>query len=307
MDSRILEYFLRVAELGSINRAATDLHLSQPALSRHIGSLEHELNVKLFVRTTGGVQLTDAGKLLSQRARPLLRQLTILKGEVGELATGQLAVGVSPSWQGVFTSHLVERMVTHFPAVSLRVCEGVSNVLRDYMLSGLLDLAIVPFDSSPIIGYRQTPLVREPLLLVGSRESKLCPDIPIPISFLDGMKLVLPGRNNMLRTQVEHALIRANLTFALTLETDTITLCLELAQKGLCQTVVPACTLYNSGVSDKVKAAPIKGMYLTWALFENEGRSHSQAVREGKRLIYCTIEQRLMEGKWIGAEKVILS
>jgi len=64
VDSRLIEYFLRVAELGSINRAATDLRLSQPALSRHIALLEHQLRAKLFTRTRGGVQLTEAGTLL---------------------------------------------------------------------------------------------------------------------------------------------------------------------------------------------------------------------------------------------------
>lgn len=70
MESRILEYVMRVAELGSINKAATDLQISQPSLSRHVSSLEAELGVQLFTRTQGGVQLTDAGRLLTERGRP---------------------------------------------------------------------------------------------------------------------------------------------------------------------------------------------------------------------------------------------
>lgn len=54
MDVRLLDYFLRVAELGSINKAAASLRLSQPALSRHIALLEHEMGNKLFHRSQGG-------------------------------------------------------------------------------------------------------------------------------------------------------------------------------------------------------------------------------------------------------------
>ena len=67
MDSKLLEYFLRIAELGSINKAAADLHLSQPALSRHVASLEHEMGTKLFNRTQGGVH--DGRRNAARRPR----------------------------------------------------------------------------------------------------------------------------------------------------------------------------------------------------------------------------------------------
>ena len=58
MELTYLQYFLRVAELGSINRAALDLNLSQPALSRNIAALEHEVGTALFLRRRDGVKLT---------------------------------------------------------------------------------------------------------------------------------------------------------------------------------------------------------------------------------------------------------
>src|SRR3989440_12092074 len=99
MESRILEYYLRVAELGSINKAAAALHLSQPALSRHVAALDHEMGTQLFTRTQGGVLVTESGKLLAHRARPLLRQFAILREQVIELATAHVARGIPSSWQ----------------------------------------------------------------------------------------------------------------------------------------------------------------------------------------------------------------
>jgi LysR family nitrogen assimilation transcriptional regulator len=302
MESRILEYFLRVAELGSINKAAADLHLSQPALSRHVAALEHEMGTQLFTRTQGGVLLTESGKLLVDRARPLLRQFAILKEQVGEMASGQVAIGIPTSWQYVFTSPLVERMVERFPGVTLRVHEGVSNVLRDYMYAGLLDLCIVPFATTPAPGYRQTALVREPLVLVGGQGSDLKPEEPVPVSRLDRLKLVLPGRPNVLRAQVEHTLGRKGMSFHSLVETDTLTLCMDLARRGVGYTVVPACAVHDRGFGHTGAWAPIRGMYMTWALCENQARSHSPAVCEGRRLAFDTVAEAISLGQWFGVE-----
>lgn len=303
MDVRLLESFLRVAELGSINRAAADLNLSQPALSRHVASLEHEMGAELFSRSHGGVRLTDAGQLLAERLRPLLRQFASLKQQVGEKAAGQLTVGISPSWHHVFTTEFVAAMVAQRPAVSLRIYEDVSHVLRDHMMAGLLDLCIAPFDASRSAGYKQTALVREPLMLVGALTDELKPEAPAPVTALDGRRLVLPGRSNALRNQVENGMIRKGLQFHLALETDTLALCMDFARLGIGYTVVPAGALCEPGLGDCVSWTPLRGMYLTWALFENEDRSHSHAVSEGRSLALRVISKSLKTRRWQGVER----
>lgn len=304
MDSRLLEYYLRVAELGSINRAAVDLGLSQPALSRHIALLEHEMQAQLFIRSQGGVRLTDAGKLLADRTRPLLRQFAILREQVGERAAGQLSVGIPPSWHQVFTSSFVLKLLDEYSQIMLRMHEGVSNLLREHLLAGLLDLCVVPFDRAPAAGYKQTALVREPLVLVGNARSVLSSSEPVPITYLDGLKLILPARPNVLRTQIENALNRKAMAFRTIVETDTLRLCLELAEQGLGHTVVPACALHEHGLGGVIRWAPIKRMSLTWSLYENEARSHSQAVHEGRRLLLSTLRASVESGHWYGVELI---
>lgn len=305
MESKLLEYFLRVAELGSINKAATNLQLSQSALSRHIAALEREMASQLFTRSQGGVSLTDSGKLLATRARPLLHQYALLKDQVGEAATGQLAFGIPPSWHHVLTSPFVERILAQLPGVSLRVHEGVSNLLRDFLFAGQLDLCIAPFTSTLSAGYRQTALVREPLVLVASAKVGLRSEEPQPISVLDGLPLVQPGRQNIIRAQIESNLLRRGMSCRIAVETDTLRLCMELAGKGVGQTVVPACALYQHGLGDAICWAPLRGMYITWALYENQARSHSPAVREGRRIVFETVAASLKaKGVWFGAEAV---
>lgn len=304
MDSRLLEYFLRIAELGSINKAAADLHLSQPALSRHLSALEHEMGTKLFNRTQGGVHLTDSGKLLADRARPLLRQFSVLKEQVGEKAAGQLTIGIPPSWHNVFTLGWTSRVVDQYPGVTLRVFEGVSHVLSDYMFAGLLDLAIVPFDPDTRSGYRQTPLVREPLVLVGNPEEGLDRDDPVAVSRINGVRLILPGKPNVLRGLVEHSLARKGMNFKMAVETDNVALCLDMARLGMGVTVVPACALHGHPLAASMSWAPVKGLYVTWTLSENPARMHSQAVREGRRLVLASVAETLKKGEWFGATTV---
>lgn len=118
MELTYLQYFLRVAELGSINRAALDLNLSQPALSRNIAALEHEVGTALFLRRRDGVKLTEAGRLFADRARPLLGQFALIKEEVGQTAAGQVTLGLPQAWQNVFTIAFLAQFVQRHPAVA---------------------------------------------------------------------------------------------------------------------------------------------------------------------------------------------
>ncbi|MDO8457451.1 MAG: LysR family transcriptional regulator [Burkholderiaceae bacterium] len=303
MDSKSIELFLRVVEFGSINKAAGDLNISQPSLSRIISSLEHEMGTSLFTRTQGGVQLTDAGRLLSDRARPLLSQFALLKEQLGE-TSGQVALGIPPSWQEVFTSKLIKRILIDSPGVTLRIHEGVSHVLREYLTAGLLDICIVPFSSIPLSGYTQTNLVREPLILVGHKSEQLVPTEPVALAKLNGIKLVLPGKPNAIRQLIEHSLQRQSLKFKLAMQVDTLALCMNVASQNLAYTVVPACAVVNIKDDHEISWSPIKGLYMTWALFENESRSHSPAVKECKRALLETVHSSLSSGKWIGAEAI---
>jgi LysR family nitrogen assimilation transcriptional regulator len=305
VDSRLIEYFLRVAELGSINKAATDLRLSQPALSRHIALLEHQVRAKLFTRTQGGVLLTDAGTLLLERARPILRQLTKLVEQVGDRAAGQLSIGVAPSWRYLFTSKFISRLVAEYPGVSLRVHEGASHELREVMHSGMLDLAIVPFEGSPPQGYAHTPLIREPLILVGKKADELQPDKPVALSKLDNLQLALPGRPNVIRTTIENSMSRRGFEFKTLFEIDAMHLSMELARQGVADTITPCCAVSgNPYWEESLSWSPIRGAFMTWALCENTARSHSQAVREGQRLVLQVVNEIVESGIWLGAERL---
>ncbi|MCB5363788.1 LysR family transcriptional regulator [Pusillimonas sp. CC-YST705] len=295
MDYHLLEYFLRVAERGSINRSAQELHLSQSALSRHMATLEHSLGASLFHRTRGGVTLTEAGELLAQRAGPILRQLTLLKEQVGDKAAGQLAVGLPASWHHIFTADFITQGINDMPGVKLRIFEGASNALSDHMSAGLVDLAVLPFKSASMSSYAQTKLLREPTVLVGPESACLKPDEILDTSRLAGLPLVLVNRPNGLRMQVENALARSESRFNLIAEADTVAIGLVMARRAGAYIVLPACALFDQEVCKGLSWSPLKGIYLTWSLYVNEARTHSLAVREGRRLIVELVSQHFRQ------------
>ena len=122
---------------------------------------------------------------------------------------------------------------------------------------------------------------------------------------LDNLPLVLPGRQNFIRANLESNLFRRGMSCRIAVETDTLRLCMELASQGIGHTVVPACALYQHSLGDSISWAPLRGMYMTWALYENQARAHSTAIREGRRIVFDTLAASLKNSSgWFGAEAV---
>jgi LysR family nitrogen assimilation transcriptional regulator len=100
MELRQLEYFVRVAELGSFTRASDMLNVAQPALSRQVRLLEVELRQTLLVRNGRGALPTEAGQLLLEHARGILHQVARTREELGRVRgalAGRVALGLPPT------------------------------------------------------------------------------------------------------------------------------------------------------------------------------------------------------------------
>ena len=115
MDIKQLRYFMGVLEAKSITKAAEQLYVAQPALGLQIRKLEEELGVELFVRHSRGVTATEAGILLSQHARVLLRQFARARQELLDFAKsphGRVAIGLTPTGDAVLVAELAARCRT---------------------------------------------------------------------------------------------------------------------------------------------------------------------------------------------------
>jgi len=173
MEVDQLRYFLRVAERGNFTRAAEELNISQPALSRSIQKLEEELGQPVFERKTRSVALTDAGTLLQSRAQQILALIEDTKAEISDDGRrGQIRIGAIPTIAPFFLPNLLRQFSTEFPAASIIVQEDTTDHLLKRCTQGEIDLAILALPV-PAKYLEVEELFQEELLLV------LPPDHPL--------------------------------------------------------------------------------------------------------------------------------
>ena len=142
MELRQLEYFREIASTGSINEAARHLNMSQPPLSYQIRQLENELNVKLFDRTSKGVTLTEAGKLLYDRSGNLLEYARSTELEVSKTGKKRiLRIGLTPPTVDTIMPY-ISQLSKKNPDVNFEVHDGITYSLYQYLLDGSIDISV---------------------------------------------------------------------------------------------------------------------------------------------------------------------
>lgn len=279
MDLRLLDYFLRVAEFGSINRAAADLHISQPSLSRKIAELEHDIGAPLFSRDTTGTRLTEAGLHLASRARPLLREASLIREEIGHKSSAMVSFAMPSSLNRLVTVPAIEAIHRKHPTFSLHVYEGVSSALDVWLQRHMLDVAITALQSNTQ-HFKLTPLIYEPLLLVGPSDSNLSINENVTAEFAVRQKLILPESANPSRRYIEQQISKKQLQIRTLVQVESVVLCYDLARVGLGFTILPFSSIYEHFRNEHVAMAVITGLGVTWALAVNQDRAHSTAVMQ---------------------------
>ncbi|MDF2499835.1 MAG: transcriptional regulator, LysR family [Anaerosporomusa subterranea] len=166
MDIKDMKCYLAVVEEGSINAAAKRLHIAQPPLSRQMKQLEEELGVKLFERGKRKVQLTEAGRLLRNRAEQFLGQVDNTVKEMRQLnagTCGTLSIGTVTSSGVTILPGVVRAFRSSFPSVSFQLWEGETNRITELLNRGSIEIGIVrfPFDAEI---YESIKLPNEPLV-----------------------------------------------------------------------------------------------------------------------------------------------
>ncbi len=193
MDFDQLRYFLRVAERLTFTRAAEELGISQPALSRSIQKLEEELGQPVFERKTRSVSLTEAGVLLQARAHQVLSIIEDTKAEITDDGqSGRVRVGAIPTIAPYFLPEVLRQFSKEFPKATLIVQENTTDALLKSCTQGEIDLAILALPV-PAKYLEVESLFEEELLLVlppdhllvEKEKIRLCDVEPYPFVLLD--------------------------------------------------------------------------------------------------------------------------
>lgn len=136
--------FLAVIESGSISATARKLGVSQPGLTKSLGSLESELGAALLKRTPTGVTLTRQGHTFHVRAHAGYAELIKAQEELARGAKTQVALGFGPFFAAQIVPQAVMRFRERFPDVELRLLEGLGHSTRLLVRDATLDMALAP-------------------------------------------------------------------------------------------------------------------------------------------------------------------
>jgi LysR family transcriptional regulator, nitrogen assimilation regulatory protein len=259
MDLRQLRTFSCVAELGSLSKASDTLRVAQPALSRQIKLLEHELRAELFTRNGRGMVLTDAGRVLLARTAGIVRQIDQVRDEIqsaGGPPSGRVVLGLVPTVSCVISARLARRTVDRYPGISLCIVESYSGHLMEWLHRGEMDLALIYGPSSDLHMTVQS-LGRDTIVAVGPRGSGLAQKKQVDIGWLLRQRLVLPSHSHGLRALIEHAAAKKKLKLDVKLEADSFRVLTSLVEEGLGYTLLPPSSVRNEVASGRLETAAI--------------------------------------------------
>jgi LysR family nitrogen assimilation transcriptional regulator len=296
MELRSLHYFVRIAELGSITRAAAHLHVAQPALTRHVQRLEDELNVALFTRANRGVRLTEAGQKLLDGATRILRDIERTGDEIRAQdahPSGKIILGITPTLCPVMVPELFARMRRDYPMIELKVMHAGMVRLEEFVIDGRVDIALLSeLSRSRLI--QSTRLAAEEMVLVtqpGARHpgivggDELC---RTPLILGDGLRAAMDA-------------LLAGLDIELQVHTElndheTIRL---MVQQGAGAAVLPLSSVSRECARGLVEAHRITetGVFRTLALGVRGSRNASLAREAVARSIRAMVEEMDDEGR----------
>lgn len=223
-----------MARAGSFSRAASELYIAQPALSRQIAKLEEEIGVPLLIRHGRGVRLTAAGARLLERAE----MITHMVNETGEQVRasadeegGHLAVGLPPTIGALIGADLIKDFRARWPRVTLHLREGLSSSLQEWVLDKRVDLAVV-YNQPLLDAFDVRPLFSEPMILIGPA-GDAGRKRSYHIRDLADLPLILPGLPHSNRRLVEQAAIQHGVRLRVEIEVDSVALTKQLVKAGL--------------------------------------------------------------------------
>lgn len=283
MELYQLQSFLRVADEGSITRAAEALCLTQPAVTGHVRALEREMGVDLFERTSRGVRLTPAGEALRQYGRQCLALLDecsqVIRGLAGG-TSGRLVLGT-----GVTTSiYQLPGWLREFrreqPGVDVVVRTGRSREVASLALEREIDLGLI---TSPVShpDLELVELFEEEIRLVAHRGDPLARG-EVSLSTLEEAPLILFARGSGFRDYLDRALATAGITARVKMESDSVEAIKSLVMVGLGVSFLPDSAVreeLESGILAPVQVSGLSALRRQTAAVYRRDRPMSASAR----------------------------
>jgi LysR family nitrogen assimilation transcriptional regulator len=303
MDLRQLRYFVGIVENGSVSRAAEVLRVAQPALSQHLRKLEEDLGCQLMLRTPRGVVPTESGRRLAQQASVILQQVNALRDEVRGLEavpTGPASIGIPTSLGPLLTVPLALAVRRLYPSVHLRVVEGLSGHMLEWLHGGEVDLAMV-FGAEGVPGLATEFIACETLSLVAPLDDPLIAGrAQVDLNDILHLPMILPSRPHGVREEVEQAALRVRRSLNVVMEIDALEQIKALVAEGAGYTVVSERVASGGIISQRLARLPIINPQIERRIFLAHASSHplSLAAQAVRTQVQAQLQGLIADGYW---------
>ena len=302
MDIKQLKTFICVAETGSLSAASDRLRLAQPALSRQIKLLEHKTGAQLFQRTVKGMTLTESGEKLLSRVSGIIRQLEQAVDEVrssSESITGNVAIGLMPSINSVLAVRLIEKVKSELPQVTLRIVEGYSGHLIEWLHRGDLDISFL-YGPAHDLHLRCTGLLYENIALISAPGKLNNLGKEIQLSDIAHLPIVLPSRPHGIRILVDNAVAKAGVKLNVEISGDAFEVLKSLVKTGNYHAFIPL-----SAVNEDIREGTLEARTFISPTIKRQlvlamapDRKNTRAAQATLKIITSEIEKMVGEGIW---------
>ncbi|MDM9559972.1 MULTISPECIES: LysR family transcriptional regulator [Bordetella] len=303
MELRQLRYFVKVAEFGSMGRAAADLGMVTSALSQQISRLESELSTRLLTRTSSGVVPTDAGLAFLRQAQLALRHVDgAARAAKASRLTGAVSVGLPATTASVLAVPFLRAMRERYPDVRVHLVESLSGYLSAMLNARQLDLAVV-FRTEAARRWSTLPLIDERLFLIAPPDLPgLPPEGPTRLRDVAGLPLLLPSGSHGLRALVDASCARLRIEPNIAAEIDGLDVLMDLVRAGFGATIQPgAATVRLRGEPLALRQIADRQVRRANLLASVSDDELSPAALAARVLLAQTAETLVRAGAWPGA------
>lgn len=236
IDLELYRIFEAVARNQNITKAAQELHISQPAISKRIQLLESQLGGTLFVRTKRATILTEEGKIFYEYIREALQYIESAENKFTELIhleTGHIRIGTSTTLTKEFLIPYLKKFHELYPKIQIDLITELPDEMLKMLRNGLLDIVLLNLngrkseDDIEIIKWKKITDC-----FVASNKFANLKGKEISITELNDYPIILQRKNSNTRTFLDDYLEKQQLTITPSMEVATISMVIELAKAG---------------------------------------------------------------------------
>ena len=267
MDIRQLSYFTEVAKQMSFSKAAEQLRVSQPSLSKMVKTLEDELGVVLFDRTTKKMELTDAGKIVIVKAQEITRLIQNLSSELSDvmkIKKGSIKIGIPPIIGSLFFPKLVSDFQLLYPNIEVELVEEGAKIIEKLVQEGSVDVGIslLPIDEDLFNVY---PFAFSKLMLIVYPEHLLANAKQVSLFELRDEPIILLRKEFALHNLIFESCIQAGFEPTISFESSQWDFIGEMVANKLGVSIFPE-ALCQKLESSRIKTIPIVNPGIDWNL-----------------------------------------